>query len=252
MRILIVNDDGICGIGLKHLAEELAQKHSVVVVAPAKEHSGTSHSISINKHLTLNDTDVIDGVKEAYVLNGSPIDCVKFGVDIIMKDNPPDVVLSGINNQMNIGTDIIYSGTVNASLEAAIIGHKSIAFSAITTDSYRDIAKFASDNLELLMGMIDNHRTIISVNFPVSDISKAKGIEFCCIGEQKYNDRYVLRKTSDHEGYILIGEPIPVPNNPPKCDVELIKKGYITISPVKWDYNDYEALSNTKLPKFIL
>ena len=112
MRVLIVNDDGIQGKGLYKLAEVLSTEHEVTVVAPHTQKSGYSHSLSFHKTLTYAPYNLGLPLK-SYSLTGTPCDCVKFAIDVLMKDDLPDLILCGINDDYNLGTDVVYSATVN-------------------------------------------------------------------------------------------------------------------------------------------
>lgn len=252
MKILLVNDDGIYANGIISLAKRLIKEHEVIVVAPCKECSGTSHAITFFKALNYRQVNHIEDV-ESYSLDGTPVDCVKLGIDVICKDREPDVIISGINNQLNIGTDVIYSGTVNAAFEGAIMNFKSIAISTeCEGDGFDFAADFMTNNLNTILSMITNKSTIININIPHTDKTKIKGVAVTQLGIKKYNDRYVLREKTDHSGYYLIGEPITVPENPHDCDVELCNKGYITISPLSIQLTDYNNLKSKKNLDFVL
>ena len=252
MKILLVNDDGINGQGLITLAEKLSESHNVIVVAPCRECSGTSHAITFFKALTYKEVNTIKGV-EAYSLDGTPVDCVKLGLDVICKDNEPDIIISGINNQLNLGTDVIYSGTVNAAFEGAIMNYKSIAVSADSSNNdFEFAADFVCNNLDRLVSMIDNSDTIINVNIPYDNRKLTKGVAVTQLGIKKYNDRYELRETSEHSGYYLIGHPISVPENPLDCDVEMCNEGYITITPLTIQLTNYTNLNNNNKMDFVL
>ena len=127
MNILVCNDDGIEAQGIRILAEVLSRKHSVTVAAPDIEKSGVSHSLTFYTHISYEKVDFYGGLP-AYKIYGTPADCVKFAVGNIMKFKP-DIVVSGINRGPNIGTDIMYSGTVAAAFEAAYLGFRAIAVS---------------------------------------------------------------------------------------------------------------------------
>ena len=253
MRILLVNDDGIYGYGIRTLAKRLIEKHDVTVVAPSNECSGTSHAISFFKALNYKEVDFIEGIK-AYSLDGTPVDCVKLGIDVICKGNEPDIIISGINNQLNLGTDVIYSGTVNAAFEGAIMGYKSVAVSAECDMEceFEYASEFVVRNLDKIISMIDNHNTIININIPHNDRKLIKGVAVTQLGIKRYNDRYELRKSTERSGYYLIGNPITVPENPIDCDVEMCNEGYITISPLTIQLTDYAILEKTKKAELII
>lgn len=241
MRILTVNDDGIDAVGLRVLTETLAARHDVVTVAPESERSAFSHSISIHSDIRVT---ALDGSNRAYSISGTPADCVKLGVLHLFRDNPPELVVSGINNGSNLGSDVMYSGTVSAALEAAYLGIRGIAVSLSDwnrpEEYYVRAARLVADRLDTLLALGLPVSTILNINYPCA--APFKGLAAARIGLNVYDDVYV-------EGgeYVRIqGHPVPHDGNEPDCDVELIKAGYATVSPISIDRNDYKSLARMK------
>jgi len=232
MNILIVNDDGIRAPGLFKLAEILSTEHKVTVVAPHTQKSGFSHSLSFHKTLSYAPYNLGIPVS-AYSLTGTPCDCVKFAINVLMTDALPDVILCGINDDYNLGTDVVYSATVNAALEGAIHDIPSFAFSLDRehADDFTYPAEFARKNIEALLSLKRNDTICYSLNFPSNRPEEIRGVRFATLGLRKFSDRYELRENADGSGYLLLGDPIPL-DNAPDSDVELIRNGYITITPV--------------------
>ncbi|MBP5404608.1 MAG: 5'/3'-nucleotidase SurE [Clostridia bacterium] len=250
MRILIVNDDGIQGLGLHKLAEVLSREHSVTVVAPHTQKSGYSHSLSFHKTISYAPYNLGLPVT-SYSLTGTPCDCVKFAIDVLMKDALPDIILCGINDDYNLGTDVVYSATVNAALEGTILGFPSFAVSIGRehSDDFTYPAEFLRKNLEKLLSFKRSNTVCYSINFPSNDPKEIKGVRFATLGLRKFSDRYELRENADGSGYLLLGEPVPMDNSP-SSDVELIKEGYITVTPVRIQDTDsalYEELKGETL-----
>lgn len=242
MKILLVNDDGINALGINTLAKVLATKHSVTVVAPHTQKSGYSHALSFHKAITYAPYTIQKDIC-AYSLTGTPCDCVKFAVDVLMCDNPPDIIVSGINDYYNLGSDVVYSATVNAALEGAILGFKSIAVSIGRefADDFSYPSQFVLNNLQQLADYANTSTTCISVNFPSNKKEDIKGIAFASLGFRKFDNRYEIVENADGSGYLLLGEPILL-DNAPDSDVELIKKGFITITPVIVQQTDDNVL----------
>ena len=242
MRVLIVNDDGIEGRGLYALAETLSTEHSVTVVAPHTQKSGYSHSLSFHKTITYAPYDLGLNVR-SYSLTGTPCDCVKFAVDVLMKDALPDIILCGINDDYNLGTDVVYSATVNAALEGALLGFPSVAISIGRehSDDFTYPAEFVRKNISALLALKRTDTICYSINFPSEKKEEIHGVRFATLGLRKFSDRYELRENKDGSGYLLLGEPIPMDNSE-NSDVELIKQGYITITPVRIQDTDMELL----------
>ena len=181
-KILIVNDDGIDSDGLVRLAREAVKWGEVYVVAPDGQRSAASHSLTIDMSIDIHQVDFpVEGVK-AYSCTGLPTDCVRIGSACVMPQKP-DVVFSGINNGFNAGTDIQYSATVGAALDAAMAGYPAIAFSEGFTDDQRKSTwgHVVTDTYlpsvveELLTGVLVPG-VVINVNFPDCELSRCKGI----------------------------------------------------------------------------
>ena len=153
MKILLTNDDGYQATGILELAKGLKEAgYDVTVVAPKVEKSGAAHSITFVNDFTYVSYDLVEGVK-VYSLNGTPIDCVRFGLFVIYPE--AEIVLSGINNVLNVGTDYLYSGTANAAIEGTICNRKSIAVSTHEKDGdYEFSVNFVLKNLERLLKYI--------------------------------------------------------------------------------------------------
>lgn len=244
MNILLVNDDSIYAPGIITLANVLKKKHKVTVIAPEKQMSGTSHSITFYGYLNYEKLDLIEDV-DCYILKGTPSDCVKFGIDVILDGKRPDVVISGINKGYNIGTDILYSGTANAALEGAIFKIKSIALSQnYDCLDFTNAAQFTLDNLEKLMEIIpQNEHVALNINFPTDKKEQIKGCKMTLVGENRYADYYVY---VDQRGYAIRGNPIAEIDNLENSDVRQIEKGYITISFMKNEFNSYTTYEKFK------
>ncbi len=244
MKILIVNDDGVQGEGLYKLAEVLSPEHEITVVAPHTQKSGFSHSLSFHKTISYAPYNLGLPIR-SYSLTGTPCDCVKFAIDVLMKDDLPNLILCGINDDYNLGTDVVYSATVNAALEGALLGFPSFAVSIgrENADDFTYPATFIKNNLDALMALDRSDTVCYSLNFPSNKKENIKGVRFATLGLRKFSDRYELRENSDGSGYLLLGEPIPLDNSP-DSDVELIQQGYITVTPVRIQDTDLALYSS--------
>lgn len=168
-RALIVNDDGIDARGIKAL-EGLARDlfKEVIVVAPAHEHSGMGHAISYKKNLSFRKID-----DTHYAVEGTPADCAIIGINHVLKDNPPDIVLSGINHGDNAGNAILYSGTFGGALEAGLHGIPAVSFSQLRQpDGKTDFAfaqKYFAQVMEFLQTVPWPDHVVMNVNFPPTE-----------------------------------------------------------------------------------
>lgn len=243
MNILLSNDDGIQSEGIIKLALRLSKKHNILIIAPDGNRSGFSHSLSFFKKLNINRQDVNENIP-AYVISGTPADCVKFASHELSQDFPIDLVVSGINKGHNLGTDVLYSGTVSVAVEGATFGYKSMAFSSCTHEG-ADFDMCAEITEKLIDMLLPYSFTnfIWNVNIPHLKKEEIKGVKFTPLGRQLYSDNY--QKISENE-YVLVGKPIKNENNPEDCDVEWSNKGYVTITPLLYDKTDYSVLTNLK------
>ena len=199
-RILITNDDGIGAFGIRKLAEIARGFGEVTIVAPDSQRSAASHHCIFSRPLVLKEYDFgLDGVK-AYTLDGTPADCVRVGISSV-SDSQPDIVLSGINHGYNISSDIQYSGTVGAALEAAFLGVQAIAV------SYGDyefketdiLDRYLPELLEEYMAKPLPANRIWNINFPDCRADECRGImrNVEMNTEHFYDDRYVKEKIDD-------------------------------------------------------
>jgi len=240
MNILISNDDGIKSNGLLELAKRLKEKHKVLVVAPDGNRSASSHSLTITNSIKIKQNFDLEGCT-AYNISGTPADCVKIA-KLMLKDFNIDVVIAGINKGHNIGSDILYSGTVAIALEAAFFGHIAFAFSAysLLESNFKLYSEYAEKIIDYLLP-ISKVGDVWNINFPATE--DIKGIKITPLGKQYYTDEYV--KVSDND-YVLQGEIMVHNKNEIDCDVEWIKKGYITIMPILFNKTDYIKVKELK------
>src|SRR5574344_3159702 len=146
MKILISNDDGIAANGIRALTTKLAKNHDVYVVAPDRERSAAGHSLTLHTPLRVEELENIHGAKRTWVTTGTPGDCVKIAINAILSPSEmPDIVISGINHGPNLGSDILYSGTVSCAMEGALMGIPSIAVSLASLRYEMDDFKFAAN-----------------------------------------------------------------------------------------------------------
>ncbi len=242
MKVLICNDDGIKSKGLKIFAERIAKENEVLVVAPDGNRTAYSHSLSIGKKLKVCENKEFKNCI-AYSVSGTPVDCVKFA-KLYFNDFKPDVILSGINKGHNLGSDILYSGTVSIACEASFFGNIAFAFSAfsLVDSNFELYSEYAIKIIELLLPL-SKSGDIWNVNFPEDSVTKIKGVKVTGLGKQLYTDRY--EKVGENE-FMLVGELIDHDQNNEDCDIEWIKKGFITITPILLDKTDRKNIDKVK------
>lgn len=232
MNILLCNDDGIYAEGIRSLAKHLkAAGHKTVIVAPDRERSAASHSISLRK-----DLQVKQIADNEYSVDGTPVDCAVIALQKIITE-PIDLVISGTNAGQNMGEDVLYSGTVAAAVEASFFGYPAIAVSinSYTDQLYETASAWMVRFLELGLHRMAANRCVLNVNFPNVHMSEIKGVRLTRIGHRKYyNFIKVLRETED--GFVYrIGGDQPEWDNSKGTDAEAVADKYVSITPLGFE-----------------
>ncbi|MGG6268261.1 5'/3'-nucleotidase SurE [Leptolyngbya sp. AN03gr2] len=244
MRLLVSNDDGVYALGIRTLANTLAEAgHEVTVVCPDRERSATGHGLTLHDPIRVVQMDhVFHSSVKAWACSGTPSDCVKLALWALL-DEKPDFVLSGINHGSNLGTDVLYSGTVSAAMEGVIEGIPSIAFSLTSFESkeFQPAADFACTLVQQLEKDPLSELMLLNVNVPAIERDQIRGAIVTRQGVRRYTD--VFEKRVDPRGkiyYWLSGELLEdvedpdIPNDVP-TDVEAIRDRYITVTPLHYN-----------------
>ena len=239
MRILLTNDDGIDARGLA-LLERVAAALSddLWIVAPSEEQSGTGHSLTLTQPIRLRRHD-----EHRFSVSGTPTDAVMMALAHIMKDSPPDLILSGINRGANLAEDVTYSGTVSAAMEGALAGVPSIALSQAYARQglgagvpFAAAEAWAERVLRPLTAQPMAARTLINVNFPAIDPGYIKGITVCRQGLRDYGRLRIVERT-DPRGfpYFWFGLAPVVETPGHSTDLEVIADGFVSVTPLHLD-----------------
>lgn len=247
MRILLTNDDGYHAPGLKIL-EAIAAKFSddLWVVAPAEEQSGTGHSLTLTRPLRIRRFD-----DRRFAVAGTPTDAVMLALAQIMRDSPPDLILSGVNRGANLAEDVTYSGTVSAAMEGALAGVRSIALSQLySREGLGDAVPFdtaAAWGERALAPLIDAPlapRTLVNINFPAKPAESVKGIRIAHQGFRDYGRLRIVTNT-DPRGYpyhwFSMGETESTPS--PDTDLDAVAEGYVSVTPLHLDLTHAASLA---------
>lgn len=243
MNILLANDDGIFAPGLLAAAKALSAQHKVTVVAPDSERSASGHAITMNSIIRCEKVN-IDADCAAYSLSGTPADCVKFGLSELVAE--PQLVVSGINRGANLGTDALYSGTVSAAMEGALLGFPALAVSLCSRErSFDFAAQVLADIAQRVPSMNIPKGTMLNINVPDTEPCAIPGEVFARLGIRRYDDHYECRQDPYGKKYYwLRGDPLSEAlENSEGTDVELNKLGYITIVPMHFDLTDHSFLA---------
>lgn len=240
MKILISNDDGIVANGIRALSETLSEEHDVYLVAPDRERSAAGHSLTLHTPLRVEELEPKNGVKRCWITTGTPGDCVKIAISAILEeDELPDLVISGINHGPNLGSDILYSGTVSCAMEGAMLGYPSIAVSLASLryeyEDFKFSARFIASLLPKLKEFQFPKKTILNVNVPALDADDISGVAITELGRKMFTDTY--EKRVDPRGkvyYWLAGELINEPQDA-KTDIAAVRNNKISITPVTYE-----------------
>ncbi len=238
MRILLTNDDGVHAPGLKVL-ETIARTLSddIWIVAPSEEQSGAGHSLTLTRPLRIR-----KHAEKHYSVNGTPTDAVMMAVRHLMKDNLPDLVLSGVNRGGNLAEDVTYSGTVSAAMEGAISGIRSIALSQVYARSgMGDNVRFACAEawgekvLRPLLTVPHDPRMLVNINFPAIEPDKVKGIRVVRQGFHTPGRTQVVEST-DPRGFRYYWFALKSSDSAPEgSDLATIREDYVTVTPLHYD-----------------
>ena len=237
-RILLTNDDGIQSDGLIKLEQALRQVGDVYVVAPAAEMSGASHSLTLARPLRIRQLDA-----RHWAVDGTPTDCITLALNKILPEaEHPDICASGINHGGNLGDDATYSGTVAGALEATILGVPGLAFSLVAREhfDFTEAAAFAVLAVRKVLTEGLPEGTLLNINIPPGEI---KGVVVARQGIK--NARPVISEHIDPRGkpYFWIGEEYFNSNAAGGTDYNAIERGYVSVTPLKSDMTDHEALA---------
>ncbi|WP_303980885.1 5'/3'-nucleotidase SurE [Dongia mobilis] len=233
-RILVTNDDGIHAPGLKVL-ERIAKSLSpdVWVIAPESEHSGASHSLTLRRPLQINKIN-----SRKFAVSGTPSDCTLIAVNHIMTDRRPDIVLSGVNRGANLGEDVLYSGTVAAAMEGAMLGIPAIAFSQVRVKDklhWETAAAFAPQVIRKLVSLPWPKGVLMSVNFPGVAPKDVTGIEVGRQGRRMSHVEVVHARDPFEREVTWIGDfPTDEPEHP-ETDLGIILTKAVSVTPLHFD-----------------
>lgn len=241
MRILVTNDDGYLAGGLRTLAEAAAVLGQVDVVAPDREQSATSHSLTLHYPLRVRAAE-----PHVRVVDGTPTDCVVLAIGELLHDKP-DYVLSGVNHGANLGDDVLYSGTVAAAMEATILGIRSVAISYTGKDTenlpaWKDVL---TRLLEQLLVRDDfPEETLFNVNLPPVAPDDVAGVKVTTLGRRAYVGS--LTRAADPNGreYFWIGGGESRWWGREQSDFRAIHDGYISVTPLHLDLTNYRLLED--------
>ncbi|MEW6202666.1 MAG: 5'/3'-nucleotidase SurE [bacterium] len=245
MKILLTNDDGYYAKGLWALARELAKSAEVKIVAPERQRSAISHAVTLHKPLRLRREKPLEEKNiEVYHSNGTPADCAMLGLLEVLPD--ADLLISGINSGPNLGEDILYSGTVAAAMEAALLGKPAAAVSIAEYD-FDEFDLAAHFTAAIAPQIIEQNlppKTILNINVPPVRKDECRGFRVTALGTRRYED--VLHKRTDPRGnayFWITGTLIRESSPSDATDYSAIQNGFISITPITLDMTNSELLT---------
>lgn len=244
---LTTNDDGYLARGLQVLVEALEPLGEVWVVAPDREQSAASHSLTLHHPLR-----VARFAERRFHVDGSPTDCVLLGVHGDLLPRRPDYVFSGVNHGGNMGEDVSYSGTVAAAMEGTILGIPSVAISLVGGDvelleGYRETVEAIAH--EIVTTPSDKsfpEDTLLNINLPSLPAAQVKGIRMAPLGKRVYENPVLVDKDPRGKTYYWIGGSGPTWRGEEDSDFRQVEAGYIAITPLHLDLTDYKTIQDLR------
>lgn len=268
MNLLVSNDDGIFALGIRTLANTLAAAgHQVTVVCPDRERSATGHGLTLHKPIRAEAVDsLFHPSVTAWACSGTPSDCVKLALGALL-EAPPDLLLSGINHGANLGTDVLYSGTVSAAMEGVIEGIPGIALSltSFSSQEFQPAADFATTLVEQIAKQPLPQVMLLSVNVPAVPREEIAGVMVTRQGIRRYFDWFEKRVDPRGKTYYWLAGEVLEEVDPPEeqampglklseadlqwfrqtlTDVQAIRQNYITVTPLQYNLTCSAGLSH--------
>lgn len=248
MRILLTNDDGIHAPGLEIL-EAIAQSFSddIWVVAPAEEQSGAGHSLTLADPIRL-----FQHGEKRFSVRGTPTDSVMMALGHILKETPPDLVLSGVNRGANLAEDVTYSGTVSAAMEGTLYGIRSVAMSQVIghtppEEAFRTATAWGARVIRPLIDLDWEPGVLMNVNFPALGPDAVKGVRVTEQGVRDYGQTAIEART-DPRGFSYFWFGLGRESQQPGhiTDLKAIRDGFITVTPLHLDMTHYRTMETLK------
>lgn len=240
---LLTNDDGIHSDGLHALCHAFAKEGTVYVAAPDREQSASGHAITLHRPLRVQETGMKEcGVAGAWAVDGTPADGVKLAIDAPLLPVRPDLVVSGINRGPNLGTDVIYSGTVSAAFEAVLSGIPALAVSLCepSPEGYELAGEIAVKLASAWLASPLPHDTLLNVNVPAVKPEDLVGIAVARLGRRRYDK--VFERRVDPRGRVyfwMAGEPLEDAET--GTDIDTVTRNMVAVTPLYFDLTRHDV-----------
>lgn len=241
MNILISNDDGIEAKGIRELAQAISGCGKIYVFAPDGQRSASGHSITLKDPISASEME-FPCAERAWKVGGTPADCVKIGLEILRQQGISiDMVFSGINHGANLGTDVLYSGTVSAAIEGALNKIPSVALSVYehNPSHFEAACRMAVQACRMAAGRLP-YQNVLNINVPDLPEKDIRGVKITRLGPREYDEWFCPHEIE--EGlplYTYSGEPVWYTNLPEDMDVVAAQEQYISITPIHFDLTDH-------------
>jgi 5'-nucleotidase len=241
----LTNDDGILAPGIKALWQELSHFARITVVAPDSEKSASSQAITVHHPIWVDEHPLDAANICAWRVGGTPTDCVKVALESLLADDLPDIIVSGINQGSNMGTDVLYSGTVSAAIEGALHGLPAIAMSLDSweTFDFEPAAKTARKVIETMINRSLPPNTLLNVNVPALPESQLKGIAITKLGVRNYENTFERRQDPRGRTYYWMSGRVSDTENAPDSDIVAVQNGKISVTPIHFDLTNYGIMN---------
>jgi len=245
MHLLCTNDDGILAYGLGALAKAASRLGVVTVVAPDREQSATSHSLTLHHPVR-----AVERGERRYQVDGTPTDCVMLAIEALMPERP-DFVLSGVNHGHNMGEDVMYSGTVAAATEGVMLGVPSMAISFAGGELLADPA-LLEDQVEVLATLLAHlttldhipRDTLLNINMPPLRAHDIRGVRLTRLGRRVYSDSLMRMKDPRGRDIYWIGGGSASWSGPEDSDFRAVRDGFISVTPLTLDLTHLKMLDD--------
>ena len=248
-RILLCNDDGIDSEGLRALHAALAPLGELIVVAPDREQSAAGHSLSLHRPLRISELE-----KNWFAVDGTPTDCVNLALNGLLKNERPDMLVSGINRGGNMGDDITYSGTVAAAIEATLLGLPAVAVSLAHEDGetlrYELAEKVARAGAREVLSRGLAPGVLLNINVPNISPHECRGEKITRQGKRIYEESIVEKIDPRGREYYWIGGGSLRWKEEPDTDFEAISNHQVSITPLRLDLTDYDSMKGLESWRF--
>jgi 5'-nucleotidase len=237
MKILLSNDDGVHAQGIHALADELRDLADVIIVAPDRNRSGASNSLTLEQPLRVQEI-----AANTYSVQGTPTDCVHFALNELLKGDMPDLVLTGINHGANLGDDVLYSGTVAAAMEGHFLGVQSVAFSLVGKQHFKTAALIARQIVEQHLARPIPTNRLLNVNVPDVAVGDLKGTQVTRLGARHHSEDMIKQKDPRGHDIYWLGPPGKEQDAGQGTDFYAIEHGLVSVTPLQVDLTAHESL----------